>query len=609
MVEVWDGNMKDVQKLKGSLLQLAAEADRQPHSSRTAAAGAQEEDDEAEDEAAEDDEAEDDEAHREQEVAHELLAADPSVFEGGMHAYEVFLLPFCVVLVAGVSFGRSSSFLAPVYRLHRHPRAYTHSNRAQQQNALQCRPARPSPEAKLVQDELQPAWHAFIWSDNNAPSTSPADLLSVDKSELEGYRMRFTAVLRELSDGQRADGAMLSGKVNVGRVIARLMKLQIPQLRRFFTHMHERFSTDPSICHKTEQLAGRDGGELLATCGCGAAITTAREQLPKRESVLRVLHGALDGRLVRPLVLVHDNGCGLAACAGTNHTELREAMPNGGGRAVDVATLLHRRRGARASTESESRWKQLHRKAWRVLPTDYDRRVLTLMATPGLLKEHPLVGLNILLVLIDRFHQAGHTSLMCEAHAMRHLPELRWVVSQNVEHRWRQKSHSLSFLRQLAPGAHAVVQAVLDAAWCRKSFDAQMRAARLRLPQGCDLAYNVFQQVQARCTACGHYYGQCRHTAAPCAHASAVAEDEDAVATVAREHGLAELVRRHSERCQCPEPTPEGDIAALLDPPAPLDLDPPTPHDHAAAFRPHASRGHGRGGSSQGGAGQQTTPT
>ena len=98
-----------------------------------------------------------------------------------------------------------------------------------------------------------------------------------------------------------------------------------------------------------------------------------------------------------------------------------------------------------------------------------------------------------------------------------------------------------------------------------------MRAARLRLPQGCDLAYNVFQQVQARCTACGHYYGQCRHTAAPCAHASAVAEDEDAVATVAREHGLAELVRRHSERCQCPEPTPEGDIAALLDPPAPLD--------------------------------------
>ena len=38
VVEVWDGNMKDVQKLKGSLLQLAAEADRRLRTGAPAAA-------------------------------------------------------------------------------------------------------------------------------------------------------------------------------------------------------------------------------------------------------------------------------------------------------------------------------------------------------------------------------------------------------------------------------------------------------------------------------------------------------------------------------------------------------------------------------------------
>ena len=274
------------------------------------------EDDEAEDDEAEDDEAEGEEAHCEQEVAHEVCAApphpslrrghertegdrtrgheDPSVFEGGI-AYEVFMLPFYVVLVAGVSFGRN------VTRRGRRP---------------------------------------------------------------------------------------------VG---------------------------DPSNCHKTEQLAGRDGGELLATRGCGAAITTAREQLPKRENV-------------QPTNLARGQ---LAASE------------------APVSRAAAVRRNVRAS--------------------GYD----------------DVCKLAPRLVLIDRFYQAGHTSLMCEAHAMRHLPELRWVVSQNVEHRWRQKSHSLSHGEKLLEAGNrsqchlffsdpALAQPALDVAYSADDSERRIDGAAAR---------------------------------------------------------------------------------------------------------------------------------
>ena len=80
------------------------------------------------------------------------------------------------------------------------------------------------------------------------------------------------------------------------------------------------------------------------------------------------------------------------------------------------------------------------------------------MEKPSLLNEHPLTGLCCILILIDRFHQTNHASLVCQTYAMRLVRELAWVVSQNVEHRWRQKSASLGFLHYLHPEALEIEQ-------------------------------------------------------------------------------------------------------------------------------------------------------
>ena len=87
------------------------------------------------------------------------------------------------------------------------------------------------------------------------------------------------------------------------------------------------------------------------------------------------------------------------------------------------------------------------------------------MEKPSLLNEHPLTGLCCLLILIDRFHQSNHSSLTCQTFSMRLVAELAYVVSQNVEHRWRQKSASLGFLHHLHPEAHEVVSLVMDWGW------------------------------------------------------------------------------------------------------------------------------------------------
>ena len=140
------------------------------------------------------------------------------------------------------------------------------------------------------------------------------------------------------------------------------------------------------------------------------------------------------------------------------------------------------------------------------------------MENVDLLNKHPLVGLCVVLVLIDRFHQKNHTSLMCECHAMRHVPELDWVVSQNVEHRWRMKSASLGFLSSMNPDHHEVVLIAMDWGWCITSFGRQLDKLLARAPPGCDLAYNVLQQVQMRCTRCGSPPGGCTHTGSQCEH-------------------------------------------------------------------------------------------
>ena len=435
-------------------------------------------------------------------------------FKGGMHAYEVWLVPVKIILISVGHFGRQSSLLAPKTNLMQllRPRAIVVANRADVQHAApppsgwlgHCKENNELPDlnqhriAKLVLDGLQSAWKWFLCS----YAVEVEEDLDRCKSEvLEQYRSWFAEVVQMVAPvdshydsaqeppGLRPD-LLDDLDAKTARAAQKICTLSVPDFRRWMQAMYRKFSEKTETCHKCV-VKGRC---LLATCGCAAAITTVREQLTGVETTRRVAHGALDGKRLRSPVLVYDNGCGLAATIASAYGELRGLMKLRNGGACSLEELLASK--ASASTEfpwsgGASPWKQLCTQAQRVFTSDLDRRVIDVMEKPSVLNEHPLTGLCCLLILIDRFHQSNHSSLTCQTYSMRLVRELAYVVSQNVEHRWRQKSASLGFLHHLHPDAHEVVSLVMDWGWCDKSFNRQIVKLHPRVPPGCDLAYNV----------------------------------------------------------------------------------------------------------------------
>lgn len=568
VVEVWDGNVKDIIKLKdkdirylkGQYLEMATDAGvlrqgpcapaatngggSRGHGSDADNEGGSDGDDEddaydegtdtGDDEGGdEEDEAEENAEYRRdvEEMVARMATEGTLPFQGGIHAYEVFLVPFLIIIVSTMHFGRQCALIAPQMKILR-PRAIVVANRAKVQHAAPAQNGwtrritssddltlHSQRSSQLVIDELQPIWNTFMCSREVHGLGAGSDTLDGLKAgALEQYRTWFMEDLQEaLNSGagtappQDSKRAITEHKLR--RYPERLKSLSLPGWKRFLRGMHKKFSSNPAGCHKTDVR----GGCSLGTCGCTAAITTTREQLTGQETPRRIAHAAIDGKILRSPVLVHDNSCGLATAINTAYEELRQLSASRCGAACSLEELLAWKA---AKSEGEfpwnhadgSPWRRLHRQCWSIFTDDEDRAVLDIMEKPGLLNEHPLIGCNVLLCLIDRFHEGNHTSLTCETFSMRLVRELKWVISQNVEHRWRQKSANLGHLHSLHPEAHEVVQMLMDWGWCKRSFERQLRELRKLTPTGCDLAYNVFQQVVARCEKCGSPAKHCVHT-------------------------------------------------------------------------------------------------
>ena len=571
VVEVWDGNVKDTVKvdganvkwLQGQMLAMAqdVEAFRSGPPEQECGNSSNSSSSNPFDEFDDSDGNNDAEGQWKQEVDQMVASLAQSgklPFPGGMHAYEVWLVPVKIMLISVGHFGRQSSLLAPktnIMQLLR-PRAILVANRADVQHAApppsgwlgHCKDDNELPDlnqhriAKLVLDSLQSVWKWFLCS---YEVDVEEDLDRCESEVLEQYRSWFaeavqkaTPMYSDRNSDEEPPGLCLNLEDELDaktvRAAQRVCTLSVPDFRRWMKAMYARFSEKTEACHKCVVK----GGCLLATCGCTAAITTVREQLTGVETTRRVAHGALDGKRLRSPVLVYDNGCGLAATITSAYLELRGLMKLRKGGACSLEELLASK--ASASTEfpwsgGANPWKELCTKAQRVFTSDFDRRVLDVMEKPSLLNEHPLTGVCCLLILIDRFHQSNHSSLTCQTYSMRLVAELAYVISQNVEHRWRQKSASLGFLHHLHPEAHEVVSLVMDWGWCDKSFNRQVAKLRPRVPPGCDLAYNVMQQVQSRCVKCGSAPTRCGHTGASCTHilvASAALRDRTGCTTL-----------------------------------------------------------------------------
>ena len=523
-VEVWDGNVKDTVKVKedmkmltGQILQMARshmqDKDEEPDSDSDAGGGTDTEDGDVEADA--------------QGLMETQLASGSLAFPGGVHAYEVSITPTLITLVSIAHFGRQSKLVLPQMSLLR-PRAIVHSNRAGQQRPTpikrgwmgHCKGDNERPfsfmskkHLRLVKDELQPAWNTFV-------ALHDFDVATLDDCEADQLK-RLRGHFMETQEGLTAYARSVTGDTHVldskaVRCIGQLEALSLPEFKRWLQAMHARFSSGPSACHKCTVR----GGCILATCGCPAAITQVREQLVGSETTGKIAHAAFDGRRVSSVVKVYDNGCGLASTINTAYRQLRDLMGERCGAVCTLSELLawksQGKRGQFPWSGDGKQWAGLRRQAWAIFEDDWDRRVLDIMDEPSMLNKHPLVGLCAILVLIDRFHQSNHTSFICGAYAMSLVPELDWVHSQNVEHRWRQKHAHLNVLHSLTPEAHEVVQMLMDFGWNAKSFRRQLAALARRLPDGCDLAYNVFHQVQARCRRCGSANGACVHTGCSC---------------------------------------------------------------------------------------------
>lgn len=110
---------------------------------------------------------------------HEAAEREPSrctPFQGGIHAYEVFLVPFLIIIVSTMHFGRQCALIAPQMKILR-PRAIVVANRAKVQHAAPAQNGwtrritssddltlNSQRSSQLVIDELQPIWNTFMCS-------------------------------------------------------------------------------------------------------------------------------------------------------------------------------------------------------------------------------------------------------------------------------------------------------------------------------------------------------------------------------------------------------------------------------------------------------------